>query len=554
MDSQDNFILTTTNFNNIKNDFLIQIPDKPNKSILFSVNEYESAEITNNSEKYVIFIENLEDGGEIKLSRGEKAIINDFDHPFPTMEYRIRIFNNSTGKSDLYLYKITHTKSTNDSQYKEMVAAIGRYDENLLYEKDAKFLSGKRINNSAHSFLYTLFGSIILNKNLILNSLNSIYINPLLKDKRIMIKTNIFKRQTAHSIMKNARSPREDIIYSSKMIQYSDFGLNEYFVYMLILSENQLEELVKNASSELTKAKEKLERILVNSSSDPSKRKKHTNYQIDVLNKRITILNNFLESSKTILIKIDRILSSDYFKSVVPSSKRDSSIVYHAHYRNIEGRLYLPLLQGYAFNFMNNYNSILTSPIKQTSKLFEAYCLLTIDAAISELGFEAIDEEIDYEHFVKHFVRDDYEFELYYSIDAKDVSVVKENEIYSLSNGARHISPDFFLILKKDNAPMCFLVFDAKCRKAKYVHDDIESGEYEKTIRDYLSLRYSVDDNPFFLPKIVDSLWLLFPQDDLDTRFEKINQLEYQFVKLAMDGKEDNFIDKFEDFVSFYLD
>ena len=101
---------------------------------------------------------------------------------------------------------------------------------------------------------------------------------------------------------------------------------------------------------------------------------------------------------------------------------------------------------------------------------------------------------------------------------------------------------------------MCFLVFDAKCRKAEYVHRDIEEGKYEKTIREYLSLRYSVDDNPFFLPKIVDSLWRVLPQDELDSQFEKINQLEYRFIKLAMNGDEESFIDKFEDFISFYLD
>ena len=49
---------------------------------------------------------------------------------------------------------------------------------------------------------------------------------------------------------------------------------------------------------------------------------------------------------------------------------------------NIERQLYLPLFQGYAVSFANNYSSILSTPIKSTSKLFEVYCLLTLDAAI----------------------------------------------------------------------------------------------------------------------------------------------------------------------------
>lgn len=553
MGSQDNIVLTTTRFYS-KIDFTIPIPDRPNKNILFSINEYDDAELTNYSDKFDIYMENLEEGGEIKLSYGEKTIINDRDHPYPSMEYRLRVFNKKTKRSDLYLYKIAHTTSTSDSQYKEMVAAISQYDENLLYDEDIKYFSGKRIYNSSYRSLYTLFALITSNKHLILNSLNSIYKNPLLKDKRIVVKTNILNRQTFRSIIKNLRCAREGNVYSAQMIQYAEFPLNEYFVFILRFSKIQIETLMKNAKIELFKTKEKFSLILANSSSDPSKRKKHTNYQIEVFNKRINILGTFLHASKAIQNTINKILSSDTFKDVEPSSKRDNSIIYQFHYLNIERRLFLPLYQGFAINFANNYSSILASSIKQTSKLFEAYCLLSIDAAICGLGFVAVNEEINYEHFVKHFVRDNYEFELYYSIDAKDVSLTKKNEFYFINSCVKHVSPDFFLILKKENTPVCFLVFDAKCRKAEYVQRDIEDGKYEKTIREYLSLRYSVDDNPFYLPKIVDGLWLLFPHDGINIHFDKINQLEYRFVKLAMDGDEENFIDEFEKFMSFYLD
>ena len=53
---------------------------------------------------------------------------------------------------------------------------------------------------------------------------------------------------------------------------------------------------------------------------------------------------------------------------------------------------------------------------------------------------------------------------------------------------------------------------------------------------------------------IVDSLWLLFPQDEHNAQFDKINQLEYRFVKLTMNGDEGEFIQEFEEFISFYLD
>ncbi len=553
MDSQDNIILSSYRFES-KKDFLIPIPEKPNKNILFSIKEYDTAEIKNDSGNYDVFIENLEEGGEIKLSYGDIAVINDNDHPYPPMEYRIRIQNKQTSKSNLFLYKIEHTSSTSESQYKEMVTAIGQYDENLLYDQDSKYLSGRRIYNSAYRSLYTLFNLISSNKNHILNSLRNICENPILREKRVVNKTTTLKKQSARSIIKNARSHNEDTYFSSQVVQYADFELNRYLLFMLRFSSIQMDNLIKKANVELNKTNARLNNILSNANPDPSKRKKHTAYQIDAFNRRINILNRFLDDSRIIGAFINKILVLDVFKTLEPLSKRDSSIVYHSHYLNIERKLYLPLYQGFAFNFANNYNSILTAPIKQTSKLFEAYCLLSLDAAVTELGFDGITDEIDYDHIIKHFVRDDYEIEIMYEIDAKDVSIVNKNEVYTISSGVRHISPDFYLILKYKEVPICFLIFDAKCRKAEYVHKSITEGDYQKTIREYLSLRYSTDDNPFFLPKIVDSLWLLMPEDNSGVDYQPVNKLEYRLLKLRLDGSEDTFVSELEDYLSYYLD
>ncbi len=553
MDSQDNIVLTTTRFDS-KKDFFIHIPDKPNKNILFAVKEYDTAELTNRSDTYDIFIENLEEGGEIKLSCGESLIVNDNDHPNPPMEYRIRILNKQTGKSNLFLYKIEHTTSTNESQYKEMVNAIAEYDENLLYEQDAKYLSGRRIVNSARRSLYTLFSLISSNKNHIMNSLRNILENPYLKEKRVVAKTNILKKQSTRSIIKNARSPRKEDVFSSQVIQYADFELNRYLVFMLRFSLLQVDELIKTAINEIDKTNGKLNNILASASQDTSKRKKHTTYQIDTFNRKASMLKAFLDDSRAIYDFINKILASDTFRGVDILSKRDPSIVYHAHYLNIERKLFLPLYQGFAYNFANNYNSILASPIKQTSKLFEAYCLLTINEAVTELGFMVIPDEYNYDHIIKRFIRDDYEIEIMYEIVAKDVSIANKNEVYTISSGARHISPDFYLIVKHDDIPICFLVFDAKCRKPEYVHKSIVEGEYQRTIREYLSLRYSTDDNPFFLPKIVDSLWLLMPNDSSGIEYKPINKLEYRLFRLAIDGNEDNFISELEKYLSYYLD
>ena len=242
-------------------------------------------------------------------------------------------------------------------------------------------------------------------------------------------------------------------------------------------------------------------------------------------------------------------LNCNYFINIEQSPIRDNTIIYYSDYLSIERNLFLTLFNNFSFSFSSDYNSILASPLKQTSKLFEAYCLLALDTAINDLGFESINDEIDYDHIVKKFVKDDYEIELMYEIDAKDVSVVEKGEAYYLFNNAKHITPDFYLILKHKGIPIKFIIFDAKCRKAKYVNKDIVEGKYENTIREYLSLRYSGDDDPFYNPKIVDSLWLLLPSDENNEEYQPIHKLNYQLARLNIDGNENEFIDKLEEYL-----
>lgn len=548
MDSQNRIILTTKRFGTTK-DFIINIFPSISRNILFSFLETDDAKILNECDDYEIRVENIDDGGEIILSKNDSCVLNVADHPYPAMEYRIRLIDKNTSESKLFLYKISHQTATNDSQYKIMISAISQYDENLLYEKDAKYLSGKRVYKSGYRNFHTLISFLNEKSNLIINSLNAVYDNPLLKDYRTIIKTTAERKQSARSIIKNARLINSDAAYSSKVMQSSNLPINQYLLHMLVFSKIRLKQLNDECLTELGKIQEKI--TLINKNSGPNKRE-HTLYQLSVYDRRKKRLETFLKCSDSYLIRIDRIIQSDSFRNIKPSSKRDNSIVYHKHYLFIEKQLFLPLFQGYLFSFANSYSSILSAPIKQTSKLFEAYCLLSLDSAIREMEFDDITEEIDYDHVIKRFVRGEYEFELLYEIDAKDVSVVKKNEVFYI-NDSRNISPDFCLILKHRGLPICFLVFDAKCRKIENIHNSIVDGSYEKTIRNYLSFRYSTDENPFFIPKIVDSLWFLLPDNPNSVNHEPINQLEYRFVKLALDGNESDFVSQFVDYFSMFL-
>lgn len=542
---QDKIVLKVSKFDKI--DYTeINISATKNK-LLFTIGEYEDASITNLSSDYDIYIENIDEGGSIKISNGESQCINSCDHPYPPMIYQIKIVNKNTKSVRVCSYRISHSYTTTESQYQNMILAIKEYDEYLLYDPEVKYLNSKRIYNASYRNFYSLIESIIKNESIIIKNLISIYNNPILIDKKVVVKSNTLGKQSMRSIRKNMSSYKEGIIYSSKLIQVADCQLNKYLLYMLTFSKRVIVELVNKCNKEIIKVKNRLNLIINKTSSYD--RGAHATYQIENHNKKLECLNYFLNSSRKIMDRINDVINCSYFVNVEQSPIRDNSIVYYPSYLSIERNLFLTLFNNFSFSFSSDYDSILASPLKQTSKLFEAYCLLVLDTAINDLGFESIDDEIDYDHIVRKFVKDDYEIELMYEIDAKDVSVVEKGEVYYLFNNAKHITPDFYLIFTHKGIPIKFIVFDAKCRKAKYVNKDIVEGKYENTIREYLSLRYSGDDDPFNNPKIVDSLWLLLPSDENNEEYQPIHKLNYQLTRLNIDGNENEFIDKLEEYL-----
>lgn len=256
MVSQNNIHLVIDKFV-AKKDLFIPIPESREKSVLFSINEYDTARIINESMKYDLYIENLEDGDEIKLSRNESVSINDKDHPNPPLEYRLKVVDKVTGKANLFLYKIVHTQTTNDFQYRQMISAIGNYDENFLYDGSSiKHFAGKRIYSTGLKNSMNLLSSLVASKNSILYSLNKILDNPILKDERIVIKTSQEKHQSARSIIKNDRSFGLGKTYSTKIVQHSNTPINQYFVFMLRFSLAQLTKFKEKMIVDLSKAKE----------------------------------------------------------------------------------------------------------------------------------------------------------------------------------------------------------------------------------------------------------------------------------------------------------
>lgn len=553
MASPDNLILSTAK-GDFKKNTEIAIPPLNGNGLLFRINEFEDACLSNQSQNFDCFIEDLEQGGEKKISFGENAVLNDAYSPNPVMEYRLRIVEKKTGKSTSYFYKINQTSATNDCQYKAMVRSIASYDENLLYDKEGKFLPSERINDASTRSLFVLCRRLLLSKRFILSSLDAISLYPIMRESRGVVKTRTPGRQNFRSVIKNACSPTSGEVYSSKLVFNADIPLNRYLVYMARYAQGALADLEERALKELKSVEHRFEFIDDHSSKDPQKRSKNTLHQIDALSNKRAVFEGFLAASQAIRTRTARLLSSEPFISIVPSPLRERAITLYPNYFNFESRLFLPLSLGRSFSFGRVNAKHLSAPFKPTSFLFEAYCLLSVDSAITSMGFENVDEAIDYEHIVKRFIRDEYEFDLFYSLDAKDVSSVKEGEFYYLQKQTRHITPDFFLLLKKKDIPLCLLVMEAKCRKTRRVATQIAEGEFEASIRDYLSIRYSWNENPFFLPKTVDSLWLLFPEDTDETDYAKKNQLEYRFVKLAIDGDEAAFIESFAEFMMPYLD
>ncbi len=552
MASADNLLLTLSKKDGERTIY-IDIASSSDRSTLFSVYEYQDARLNNLSENYDCYIEDLNEGGERKIECGESVIINEANHPNPVMEYRLRLYDKGKRKSIYRHYAITHTALAAPNQYQAMIDAIASYDENLLYDDEAKYGRSSRIAKASHRSTLLSISSLLNSKNHILNSLNAIYSNPVLIETKALIKSSSMKKQSRRSIIKNELRDNDGSYYSSRIIQKSDTPLNRYLMYILIVSQEELLSLLPKVAHSSTRNKKRTDEIKEKSSLDPTKRGKNAQYQIEHLISKQKLYSDFLEFGAAVDYALKRLLSSDMFIGVEPSSKRDASILSHPHYLNIERLLLMPLHGASVFDSTAFKYYSLFAPIKQTSALFEAYCLLSIDTSIRELGFAYIEEETDYNRIIKRFKKDEFEFDLYYAISAVDVSIAKEGDFYYVESGTRHISPDFFLVLKKNDVPICSLVMDAKCRKIESVYNDIKDGKYESTIRDYLSIRYSSNENPFVSPKIMDSLWLLFPKGEVDNNYDKINQLEYRFMTLDMDGEEDEFVGQFVDYMCLYL-
>ena len=116
---QDKIILKVSKFDKINN-IEINISSIKNK-LLFTIGEYDDALITNLSSNYDIYIENIDEGGSIKISNGESKCINSSDHPYPPMTYQIKIINKSTKSVRVCSYHISHSYTTTESQYQNMI-------------------------------------------------------------------------------------------------------------------------------------------------------------------------------------------------------------------------------------------------------------------------------------------------------------------------------------------------------------------------------------------------------------------------------------------------
>ncbi len=523
------------------------------KDILFSINEYDDAVAINESEDYEIYIENIEKGGLIKLPRGERVSINKRKDPCPALDYKISIVSKASGRQKTFLYKISRTNVASESQYKTMISTIERYEPALLYEEKPKYLSGKKTFDDSPQCLVYLSKAISSSKGLILKALNSILEHPFSTEEKILTRKAMSGRESSRSIKKNVQSPSQERNYCSRIVRNFATKLNRYLIYMLSFSQIQLRNLIVEIRKDIEEGEKLLDQFEKDKLSGSFKRKRTALFQTDLLNGSLNEKKSILASFQSLLLIMEKVLKSDEFENVPPCYERDESILFHSSYLTIERKLFLPLLHNFSYSFGPSYSEILAAPLKQTSKLFEAYCLFSIDSAIRNMGFSKTESSGNYGPILKRFEKEDYEFEIDYSVNAKDVSIAKKGEFYYIEKDTSHISPDFFVILKKNGTPLCLILLDAKCRRAEYVQNDIVNGKYEDTIRQYISLRYASCDDPFKVPKIVDFLFLLFPKGSVAYEAKSFHRLPYRFKYLDLDGKERGFSDELSAFFEPYL-
>ncbi len=561
MDSQDNLIFK-------KGDIVLKTVDLKDPFLVnpvFTFEESKDVDVYCESGRFKAYVECLVDtghpykeGDEICINE-QKHQINDGSYPFPPFLYPIRVEDEKTGVKRVLFYSIVREGSADENQYRTMIDTISEWDQSLLYENYNRTLIGSSSYGRTYVVLPTLLAAINKKFTKIKQALVLLESSIVLDEKKELVKSRKYGKQSAKSIAKNSQFGHPDKTFVTRLNLTADTPTNRYIVGALRFCRNRLIEAEKESVSLKRDLLSFQDKVRLQYGENSAEWRPHVVKRMRMAKSKVECIDVFLSNASQLKKALSKLLDESPLSVVNAKSgwhrMCGSFALHNPHFRIVERDLFLPLCHDMKFNPGTTGSLVATTPIKKTSKVFEVYVLVSIVSAIEALGFNMIDEpEKDGDRIVLSFANGDRKCDVSYGIEVKNYSDAGAGDIFYLGR-VQHVSPDFCVVLKEHDKVKYFLVIDAKCKRTSQLQKEITKNRvsYENTICDYLSFRYAAESRLFDNPKTVDSLWFVFPNDGNSTHYAPVHNLEYVFVKLVMDGNEVDFGNKLGDLFKQHL-
>lgn len=544
MDTQIDFVVTTAS----KGDLQYRFRDVGTYTVLFEIKENEKATIVKLNNDLDLFLEICEESldNHLKEISNESICFNSNNEQHPPLTYKILTRNRTSGEQRTSFYKINPLSSTNINGYENIIETILNFNEYQLFDDEISTFGGKISPKfNGRKYFESVLNSLSSNAGKILIALNHIEKNPICFISKFMQKSFVEKKQTRKTTIKNSqKNGALKITNETKKISY-DNDANKYLLYILEISEKELVCFKSRLNQAKTLYLDKKEEKIKNAKPDKSPdAEEQYNFAIRNLDAKINRIISFDSSIKDLLNAILKVRTTT-LKNIRSSSKKTKEFYLNRNYSIIEQYLFTPLIRSRFFSPFS-INNLCVSSIRPTYQLFEIYCLVKIFEFIENHDFVCLDElyydnDQKLNHLSWSFKSGSSKIIVSYEVDATNYSNGGEQGVYYI-NESTNVSPDFYIIVTKNNETKLFLVLDAKCRRKKDIKKALK--DKESTVRNYYSFRYATSAKDVVEGKNVDALAFLYPSEDgLISREETFL---YWMVPFRLDKNESLFFNFLE--------
>ena len=549
MASQDNSFVVSIGPQNKQRYVTLYPNDFETKSSLFSFIENQQVWVTNFIKGYTLEFETEKEDETgsyfLKVKYNCAEVLNKDQSNKGVMAYKVRLVNDSSGKVEAEnIYLVDPLTATGRENFYSMLNYISEYNDQICYDPSkskiadigSKKLHHYNYNKSTATMIAENQKNIISNLNNAIRNVGELVAN-LTKSKRV-------KKVNAKTIIKSALNNSYD--YKDYSIRSNlSYDLDDYnsLYAMLYISKKNLRQNIEKSNNYAANIRSNIEKL--KKEYEPEipqwilEYEAEKNINLSVNAKTNEILRSIdLQLSHTLNV-LNGLLSRPQM-CFNPSK----SFLLNKYNNQLFLNLYLPFIDTERRMF-KNFRDVISSPLFETSKIFEILILVKYIEALEDAGYVSTGIEfkdlegtdlINKVEFIFH--KGSKKILLTYNQKASKITNQNDGLIYIK---VKHNTPDFSLAVVDENDKVTYLmVADAKCRP----FDDIilfpeDGNEGHNTLLDYQMFRYAINTN-YLKAKAVDDLVFVCPEED-EERKHVDDVYGVTFVNTSLANKFDAF-------------